>query len=238
MATLWRQHRSNPSRFVARGECSRSFEKSRDRWKVKYTALQERIKAFRTEIRDLRRARDRWQSKAEEFKRQLDELRAEMPTPAEQSPPCAELIEIARPDPAFELTPAGHQFCLVQIVLMLGWVLCGISLRGTCNILACLFEMDVEWGFEFPVPHFTTVRLWLLRLGHYNLTRAKEHADDWVWVIDHSNQIGQEKCLVILGVRLRNCLHRVKSFRSACPRWNRSNWSPSSCRTRRWSTGS
>ena len=63
-------------------------------------------------------------------------------------------------------------------------------------------EMDVNWGFDFPVPHFTTVRLWLLRLGHYNLHRPKEQAYDWVWIIDHSNQIGQEKCLVILGVRV------------------------------------
>ena len=68
--------------------------------------------------------------------------------------------------------------------------------------------MDVDWGFDFPVPHFTTVRLWLLRLGHYNLTRPKEQGDDWVWIIDHSNQIGQEKCLMILGVAPRNCRHR------------------------------
>jgi hypothetical protein len=84
---------------------------------------------------------------------------------------------------------------------MLSWVLSGIPLRGTCNALASMFEMEVDWGFDFPVPHFTTVRFWLLRLGHYNLTRAKEQGDDWVWIIDHSNQIGQEKCLMILGVR-------------------------------------
>jgi hypothetical protein len=90
----------------------------------------------------------------------------------------------------------------VQILLMLGWVLSSISLRGTCSALEWMREMDVEWGFEFPVPHYTTVRLWLLRLGYYKLNRPKEHASDWVWIIDHSNQIGQEKCLVILGVRV------------------------------------
>lgn len=66
---------------------ARAFEKSRDRWKAKYKVLQERIKAFRTEVRDLRRARDRWQAKAETFKRQLEELRAEMRSQVEQSPP-------------------------------------------------------------------------------------------------------------------------------------------------------
>jgi hypothetical protein len=85
---------------------------------------------------------------------------------------------------------------------MLGWVLGGMSLRGTCTSLDWMQEMDVEWGFDFPVPHFTTVRWWLLRLGYHKLHRPKEQASDWVWIIDHSNQIGQEKCLVILGVRV------------------------------------
>jgi septal ring factor EnvC (AmiA/AmiB activator) len=66
---------------------ARAFEKSRDRWKAKYMELQQRIKAFRTEVRDLRRSRDRWQSKAETLKRQLDDLRAEMRPRFEQSPP-------------------------------------------------------------------------------------------------------------------------------------------------------
>ena len=66
---------------------ARFFEKSRDCWKEKYKKLQERIKAFRTELRDLRRSRDRWRAEAETLKRQLDELSAEMQPRAEQSPP-------------------------------------------------------------------------------------------------------------------------------------------------------
>jgi phage shock protein A len=66
---------------------ARVFEKSRDRWKEKYKGLQERIKAFRTELRDLRRSRDRWRAKADALKRQVDELRAEMQRRAEPSPP-------------------------------------------------------------------------------------------------------------------------------------------------------
>jgi hypothetical protein len=89
----------------------------------------------------------------------------------------------------------------VQILLMLGWVLKGMSLRGTCRALDWMHEMNVKWGFDFPVPHWTTVRIWLLRLAYHKLHRPKEHASDWVWIIDHSNQIGKEKCLVILAVR-------------------------------------
>ena len=52
-----------------------------------------------------------------------------------------------------------------------------------------------------PVPSWYSGRLWLLRLGYYKLHREKEHADDWIWIVDHSVQLGSEKCLVILGVR-------------------------------------
>ena len=66
---------------------ARVFEKSRDRWKEKSKGLQERIKAFRTELRDLRRSRDRWRAKTDALKRQVDELRAEMQRRTAQSPP-------------------------------------------------------------------------------------------------------------------------------------------------------
>jgi hypothetical protein len=94
----------------------------------------------------------------------------------------------------------------VQILLMLGWVLRGMSLRGTCSALDWMHEMDVTWGFDFPVPHWTTVRMWLLRLAYHKLHRPKEQALDWVWIVDHSNQIGQEKCLLILAVRVSQLL--------------------------------
>ncbi len=62
--------------------------------------------------------------------------------------------------------------------------------------------MPEDFDAGDAIPHWTTGRLWLLRLGHAMLTAPKEKAADWAWVIDHSVQIGQEKCLVILGIRL------------------------------------
>jgi hypothetical protein len=58
------------------------------------------------------------------------------------------------------------------------------------------------FGIAIPVPHWTTGRMWLQRLGHAVLTAEQPHSDDWAWLIDHTVQIGQEKCLVILGIRL------------------------------------
>ena len=52
-----------------------------------------------------------------------------------------------------------------------------------------------------PVPSWYSGRLWLLRLGYYKLHREQERADDWIWIVDHTVQLGSEKCLVILGIR-------------------------------------
>ncbi len=73
------------------------------------------------------------------------------------------------------------------------------SLRGTSRIFDIFFST-----LELPLktPSWYTSRLWLLRVGLYKLLREKEKADDWVWIIDHTVQIGSEKCLVILGFRL------------------------------------
>jgi hypothetical protein len=57
----------------------------------------------------------------------------------------------------------------------------------------------LELGIEMPCR--TTGRLWLLRIGLHKLERAKPIADDWIWIIDHTVQLGKEKCMVILGIR-------------------------------------
>ncbi len=72
----------SPARVLAR-----FFERSRDLWKAKYKQLQERIKAFRTEVRDLRRSRDRWRTRAEALQRTIEELRTKLQQCLEQSPP-------------------------------------------------------------------------------------------------------------------------------------------------------
>ncbi|HLN26209.1 MAG TPA: hypothetical protein VK395_00535, partial [Gemmataceae bacterium] len=94
--------------------------------------------------------------------------------------------------------------------LFLRLVLQGVSMRGVPRVLAIVTEA-LDW--ELPIPHWTTGRLWLLRLGHALLTMALEQAEDWAWIIDHSVQIGKDKCLVILGIRLSKLPERGECLR-------------------------
>lgn len=98
--------------------------------------------------------------------------------------------------------PGGHGYGVSTISLFLRLVLeAGVSLRGVPRVLAVIAE---AFGLPLEIPHWTTGRLWLLRLGHGLLTLPLQKADDWAWLTDHSVQIGPEKCLVIVGIRLRD----------------------------------
>jgi hypothetical protein len=75
-----------------------------------------------------------------------------------------------------------------------------VGLRAAARVLR-LFN---DWlGVELKVPKWHTIRTWLLRIGLSQLADDKtfERADDWIWLVDHSNQIGQEKVFVVLAVR-------------------------------------
>ena len=62
-------------------------------------------------------------------------------------------------------------------------------------------------------PVANTVQNWVLRIGLHELTRPKEQADDWVLLIDHTIQLGNQKCLVIVGIRLSHCKALARPIR-------------------------
>lgn len=74
------------------------------------------------------------------------------------------------------------------------------SVRGASRVMGLIMAV-----FPLPLatPSWGTGRLWLRRLGYEKRTRPKEQADDGVWSVEHTVQLGPEKCLGILGIRLR-----------------------------------
>ena len=98
------------------------------------------------------------------------------------------------------LVPYHHAYPIGCIALFVALVLsAATSLRGASRAIEVV---GVALHVPFSCPTWFAGRLWLLRLGYYKLTRPKVHADDWVWIVDHTVQLGDDKCLVILGLRL------------------------------------
>lgn len=92
-----------------------------------------------------------------------------------------------------------HQFPLGVVAGSLALVLyTGTRLQRVAAVLA----MHWNWsGLDVAVASYYSVRLWLMRLGLHQLNRPKEQADDWMWIIDHTMQLGERKCLIVVAVR-------------------------------------
>jgi hypothetical protein len=121
--------------------------------------------------------------------------------PAIHEPPTTEgaLIECLRPED-WKTPVANHHYSLGQIAgALLLMLVCRGSLRGTALATGFISRL---LGRTQEVPSPTTVRSWLLRIGLYQLQRPLEKADDWVWIVDHTIQIGELKALLIVGFRL------------------------------------
>jgi hypothetical protein len=100
------------------------------------------------------------------------------------------------------LTPParGGQFSVTIVRLAMDLVLqAGASVRGAA---AGLSLIAVRLGLDVAMPSFSAVRSWLLRLGCHALTCALP-SGVWVWLVDHTVQIGACKLLVIVGCLLQ-----------------------------------
>lgn len=95
--------------------------------------------------------------------------------------------------------PKGYGFMILIIKdLMEHKLKTSISFRA----LALSFCIRKEtMHFKCKVPTHTTLLNWIHKLGYYQLTRPKEKSDDWVIILDESIQLGQDKVLVIFGIR-------------------------------------
>jgi Basic region leucine zipper len=182
------------------------FRKSRNRWKSKYQALKATVKGFKNQIAAVTKSREQWRAKAERVGEHVTALETENAALRAQ---IAALEEKKKTDQAGSLlmltaeqrhVPRGQHYAVGVVLWFVSVVLtCGASLRCAASVLQFFASASDQEGM---CPDRSTGRLWLLRIGLAALLRPKVIATDWVWMIDHSVQIGQCKCLVILGIRL------------------------------------
>jgi len=145
------------------------------------------------EIRDLKRIHQRQQqviaNAKEELARkslEIGQLKAENQRLRQQPA----VLPHDPPLPHHEFGPKMISLC-VNLARRMG-------LRPTVACLQIVFDW---WGVTERLPAWTTVRTWLMRVGVAAIEEPVELADDWIWMADHSNQIGPEKALVIIGLR-------------------------------------
>jgi len=169
---------------------------------------------LRVVVRFLLRSRENEANKRRELKRRLDEnqrfcaeRQAELESQREQTRKWrqealrlqSEMRSIQPPTLQLPADPplGKHGFGARMVCLAVNLAR-AVGLRGAHRALKVFFEwLDVEQR----IPHPTSIRNWLLRVGVATMHEPPEPCDDCVWMADHSNQIGPEKVLVVVAIQ-------------------------------------
>lgn len=152
-----------------------------------------RRRALRSKCEDLKRQIERQHRKLAQLEKENEALRhriRRIEHEKSEAGPAAVTLPSDRP-----LDTHGYGPRMIELAVNLSRK---IGLRGAANAIKIVFE----WlGVSVKTPVWTTIRSWIQRLGVARCNEALERSGDWIWMVDHSNQIGIERALVVLGVQ-------------------------------------
>lgn len=161
----------------------RSVVLGRDQWREQAREARRQVKRLTTQLDDVQQAAD---VQIANLKTCITELEQEIhdfkDLPVQ--PPC-------------DIPLKGHQFGLK----LMSWAIDTAKISGLRAAPEVMRASCHFFGCPLRIPEWSAIRIWLIRAGIGCLEEPIEPAGDWIWFIDHSNQIGQEKVLVVLGIR-------------------------------------
>jgi hypothetical protein len=129
---------------------------------------------------------------------QLRQLSTQLARCKHQTEQLQKQWEAAAPTARWQPLP-GHQFSPEMIALCCQLCLL-IGFRAVPKVLQCISQ---AFGVPLRIPTRDAVRNWNCRNGVAILQEVAP-ADDWIWMIDHSVQLGKMYVLVVLGIRCRD----------------------------------
>jgi hypothetical protein len=100
-----------------------------------------------------------------------------------------------------EKAPRRWYPCLMIIMCIRLVLQAAISFRAVPKAVHVMLS-QFDAVKDQAIPTDKSITRWLTQIGFYKLNSPKEQATDWALIIDNSVQIGTQKCLIILGVRL------------------------------------
>lgn len=155
---------------------------SKDTTKDKLLFLQEQTKELKREIRSLKKKLKDTQKSRENWK-----AKAKL------------LIASSSSASIFDGDKAKHHSYPVVLVAFCSNIQSygSMSLRSCVHVLLCL---QLALGTSRPAPSYSIVRIWACKLGKYRIDYQDFSQDKWIYWVDESIHIGNEKILLVLGI--------------------------------------
>ncbi len=163
---------------------------SPNKWKLKAKEYYKEKKALKKRNKELIKSRDNFRNKYYELAKKYQNLENDKDAIE------AELKKKLKPELK---KPKNHSFSTLFIQVLLTITLQGGTKFRTLEKDGKIRSKLIEDYNE--IPSHVTIRNWVLKVGYYELMRPKEQADDWIILLDHSIQFGQEKIFTVLGIR-------------------------------------
>ncbi|MCK5519980.1 MAG: hypothetical protein KAI81_02615, partial [Candidatus Marinimicrobia bacterium] len=165
-----------------------------NKWKNKAKILAKNANALRKRLKELNESRDKIRLKKSELISKISDLKKND----------KDLENIENKTNIASCKPKHHSFRAITIQVLLT-----ITLQGGTKFRT--LEKDGKIRSQIipdynEVPSHVTIRNWVLKVGYYELTRPKEKANDWIILLDHSIQFGQDKIFTVLGIRKKDFL--------------------------------
>lgn len=182
-----------PSSFIRAGQYKSSFRVLAGIFLRSRETQTQRASDKQSEIEELRRINQQQQRDIAKVHEQLAEQQRQIARLQIENQQLRQQPPVLPHDPVLP----GHEFGPKMISVC-------VNLAMKVGLRACITCMKtvMDWlDIKVRLPVWTTVRTWLMRLGVAALEAPVEQADDWIWMADHSNQIGQEKALAVIGLR-------------------------------------
>lgn len=95
-------------------------------------------------------------------------------------------------------TKRSHYSTVIILLMLSAKLKTSSSFRSLSKVFV-VFNFYLKIGHS--TPSYSTAMLWVKKIGYSQLQHPKENAQDWIIIADESIGIGQEKVLVILGIR-------------------------------------
>jgi hypothetical protein len=160
---------------------ARSCFLGRERWHKNFSQLQAQVRELEHAVQSneqLKLENERLKARVAELEEKLTDKAAPRPSRWEEPP------------------LPGHSYSASMMELCVNLAR-SIGLRPTSRAL----RIVVAWlGIECQIPVYQTLRIWMERIGLDRMQRARK-VNDGIWLVDHTQQLGKEKALVVLRVR-------------------------------------
>ena len=161
---------------------------SREHWREKHA---QQTDEYNSQIRELESRCNRAEADSERFKKLWQQQVQKTEALEHQLEQAQRSVQLPEDPPA----PGQHYG---QSLMALS-----INLASTVGLRKSVEAMQIffNWlNINKELPTYQAIRVWMFRLGLHRLQHAGRH-DDWIWIVDHSNQVAEEKCLMVLGIR-------------------------------------